>query len=275
MKTQSIGWLAGGCGLVVAGVMLSFRPDVPPRPVTVKKARALPSAHETPPVADATLDPRLLSEIRAVMADTDPQRRAEAIRAWLASIDPAQLPAILASLSAEELGTDVAAMLLRHWAGNDPEAAAAWAAAQPRTNKSRMALMETAVAVWWERDYLAAVDWLMTLREPDEQIQLLSGLEYVRETADVPVHADDPAVVREVSQRAGKDVNAAAEWVVALPEGRDRLTAIKYLAEEWSTRDMRSAMAWAHSLPQPGDRKAAFTAALVHLPIHCQEEPAE
>jgi len=59
-----------------------------------------------------------------------------------------------------------------------------------------------------------------------------------------------------VDDWAGKDTQAAAEWVRTLPTGEAKDAAIGSLAAKISIEDYESAMAWAGAIQNEGDRIA-------------------
>lgn len=274
MKTRWIGWSL--CGLAcVSGAFIHLRSHQEPRrPAAAepKKQVFLPSnsrPSELRKPADPAVPQHLLKEFRTLLAEVEPARRAEAVQQWLKEREIAELRELLSSLNHEELVSDVAHMLIEHWAAQEPAAAAAWAASMHRNGPQRLPLLEAAAGVWWEQDRGAATSWLMNLPNPDDQLRLLEILDYPRETSEPPAPAESSGVLHEVSTRAASDARAAADWVAALPEGPERQAAIEQFVGLWAAQDSRAVMAWVHALPHESERRVAFRAAMVRLPVRC------
>lgn len=261
----------------MSGAVICLRPhEEKPRPMALAaapKKQVIQSTNSRPAAPSKPAVPavpqHLLKEFRTLLAETDPDRRAEAAQQWLQERNIAELRGILESLTAAELASDVAHLLVEHWTAQDPAAAAAWAASQRRSSPQRVPMLEVVAGAWWRQDRSAATTWLMHLPNPDDQLRLLETLDYPREPAEPPVSAEASPLLREVSTRAAKDAHAAADWVAALPEGPERQAAIEQLVSWWSTQDSRAVMAWVQALPHESERQVAFRVAMLRLPVRC------
>lgn len=179
----------------------------------------------------------LTSLLSAIEGETDVGRRGEALDRTIESISEARLPVVLDSLMGLDGPTaaEVRERLVRRWAESDAATAAAWAA-QLSEGSARCAAFEQIAFVWGEADLASAVAWVHTL--PDggsgRAATLATAYEAARTdplTALELAHHLQPSVERDdllvhaLSQWAGSDFAAAAEWAgkVADPQLRTRL----------------------------------------------------
>jgi len=129
--------------------------------------------------------------------------------------------------------------LIRTWAEADPEAAAAFAAAQPDA-AFRNALAPRLVERWGASDPTAALAWSQ---------ENLQG------------NARSEAIESVIKAAAGKDLTAASQLVADMEPGAVQNRACASIFETWfdkGANERDAAFAWLASLPDPAARTAAL-----------------
>jgi hypothetical protein len=179
----------------------------------------------TPPVA-----PIQALLLEADEAETDSDRRSQALARVVESMSDAELPAILDSLACD-ISADAAELrqlLVHRWAETNAPAAAAWATQLPEGPARRAALEQVAIT-WANADLPATASWVRTLPEDDGKQAATLGLAYeaVRTepvmaidlaSTSSPTRERDDLLVHSVSQWAGTDSAAAADWAASVPD---------------------------------------------------------
>lgn len=240
-------------GLVMLSLLLLValrRPSSAPHPVPestpasaesqrIYKAALSRRAAPHPLQANSQRQPVHASLVAAVEAETDSDRRSDALERAVESVSNAGLRDMLDSvvLDKSPAATELILLLVRRWAESDPQAAATWTLQHSEIPVNRAALEQVAIA-WANSDLPAATSWVRTLpqdsgkitatlalayesarTEPVVALELASGLSPTRERDDLLVHA--------VSQWAATDSTRATAWAmnVADPLLRQRLVA--------------------------------------------------
>jgi hypothetical protein len=229
-------------------------------------APAEPVSHANP--EDVSLgvmpaSPKRIS-LSAISAETDPDRRAEALDRAVESIADADVPEVLDGLMGgkDPAANELRPLLVRRWAERDPQAAAAWAGQFPEGGERRMILEQIALA-WAEKDFSTATGWVNGLPagESREGAALAIGYEAAATQpkaalalADLvstsPAH--DDLIVHAVSQWGGADPAAALEWVNGVPDEQLRQRLLAAVAVASAKRDGRAAAALAAEALAPG-----------------------
>lgn len=149
---------------------------------------------------------------------------------------------------------------LRAWSDDEPAAAAAWASAN-LSDKDAANLLGEIGEQWSRINPKAALDWTVALPEGEARnaaiesvIGAVAALDAERAKAvfaKLPDDARSTAASAIASHWAERDVVAAADWAVALPEENVRRNALIGVIERWVTDDAPAAGAWLRALP-PG-----------------------
>jgi hypothetical protein len=165
--------------------------------------------------ADPELHDRLLANLAAGLAQTDPRAAIEFARANLQTGDAIN-SAVQGIVSA--------------WGGSDPQAAADWIAQFP-AGETRAASLNSLLFSWSNSDLAAAQNWISTQLTGDERNQAILQLATLKAQSDLPAAADliaqipsgqaqtdlGTGIVRRWSE---EDFNAANDWVNHLPSGQ-------------------------------------------------------
>jgi len=239
-------------GLVMLSLLLllvALRPaGVTPRsvpkgnPASAQSQQNSKTAHGRPAAVRALGTTRLAQPDRAMLlvaieAETDPDRRSEALERAVDSVCDADLPSMLDSLVQDggPGGAELRNLLVRRWAESDAPTAAAWTLQLPESPIYRAALEQVAIA-WANSDLIAAASWVHALPEGDSKQAATLDLAYEAARTE-PVMAlelanttpatreRDDLLVHAVSQWPGTDSAAAAAWAMKVldPALRERL----------------------------------------------------
>ena len=120
------------------------------------------------------------------------------------------------------------------WRNDDPEAALEWLLAQESGGERSKALKET-VGTWANRDFEAAWGWYQKARGPFQP--------------DAGLSADDSSLLTGIIRRMSRnDPALAAQWVVRVHEGRDRMFMMTRVANFWAREDAVAAQHWVDGL---------------------------
>lgn len=179
----------------------------------------------------------------AIEAETDPDRRSEALDRAVESVSNSELPGLLDSLVRLEssAAADLRQRLIRRWAETDGPAAAAWASQLWQGPTYHEALTQVALG-WAGTDLSATLDWAHTLPEGDGEAVILGlGYETVR-----------------------TDAVKALEVAASLEPTRQRDDLIEHAISQWTTTDFAAAVQWADgSVSDPGLRQRLLAAVAV------------
>ncbi|MEM6912096.1 MAG: hypothetical protein AAF555_11010 [Verrucomicrobiota bacterium] len=183
----------------------------------------------------AKQDPEGALSWASSLSDDSGQRSAmEAIFGELAKTDPAAAASqAMAALSGQNL-EGAFRQIGRTWAGQDQEAALAWA---------RSLTGEEAASG------VSSVLRGISDNDPEAALRLL---------AEFPAAAEDERLVgRLTDEWAEQDPQSTAEWVSDLPEGEAKATATTELVREWMRSDQTEAMSWVKEQPAGPSRDNA------------------
>jgi len=170
-----------------------------------------------------TLPATLLAPIQA---ESDPERRSEALDEVARSVPIADLRDALNSIAGDlsPEAAELRPLLARRWAEADPGQAAAWASALPEGPDRRAALEQVAIA-YAGRDVPSATGWVAALPEGDDKQAATLTIAY-EASRNEPVEALDLAstlapspqrddlLVHAISQWSGIDSTNAAAWAL-------------------------------------------------------------
>lgn len=159
----------------------------------------------------------------------NPQALRDAIRGW-GQTDPNGSIQYTQSLAVSDgVKKDISRDLFRDWADRSPQAAAAYAAANP-IEVGRGGLMGLISDRWSKQDPQAAANWAMSL--PSGKAQQRAYDELVQNWADL-------------------NLQAAADFVSRQPAGANKDVMVSTLAREVAKQDMSAALQWASTLSDP------------------------
>jgi len=181
--------------------------------------------------------------LAVIEAETDPDRRSEALERAVKSVSDADLPAMLDSLSHDNspAAAELSQLLVRRWAETNAPAAAAWATQLPESSARRDALEQVAIA-WANTDLPAAASWVHTLSEGDSKQAATLDLSY-EATRTEPI--------------------AAIELVRTLPPTSERNDLLVHAISQWAGADSTTAAAWATKVSDPNLRERLVAAVAV------------
>jgi hypothetical protein len=189
--------------------------------------------------------------LAAIAAESDPDRRSEALERAVESVGDAEPAALLDFLARQDgsAAADLCRRLVRRWAEKDAPLAAAWAGQVPWGPSSRAVKEQVAIA-WANSDLGAAARWAQTL--PDEDSRL--------------------ATMRSVAYEAARtDPRSALVLAVGLPPTRERDDLLLHAASQWAGADSATAQAWAARVPDPVLRERLLAAMTVAT---AEQDPA-
>ena len=199
-------------------------------------------------------------ELREILAEKNPQLRAERLRQWAAGIEPDRIPALLASVPAE-----VRQALLASWAERDLEHAMAWFGKRALKGEEMYRdEMITALRTLDAAKALASIHkdlpqearsaWLgayfkeWSLTEPSGAASKL--LELSENEKGNPREWNDL-----LSQTAARwieaDPLAAIQWLQSMPEGNARSQAESQAAYRWTELNASAASTYAATQNNP------------------------
>ena len=188
--------------------------------------------------------------LAVIEAETDPDRRSEALERAVKSVSDADLPAMLDSLSHDNspAAAELSQLLVRRWAETNAPAAAAWATQLPESSARRDALEQVAIA-WANTDLPAAASWVHTLSEGDSKQAATLDLSY-EATRTEPI--------------------AAIELVRTLPPTSERNDLLVHAISQWAGADSTTAAAWATKVSDPNLRERLVAAVAVASAKHAE-----
>jgi hypothetical protein len=195
----------------------------------------MPFKQESQPI-DAVL-------LAAIEAETDADRRSEALDRLAESVSDADLAATLGSLvrAGSPAADELSQLLARRWAERDRAGAAEWATQLPEGPRRCAALGQVAVA-WANTDLPAAVQWLHTLSESESKQSATRDLAY---------------------EAARNEPLTALKLAVALPPGAERDDLLVHAISQWAAADSAVATAWALEVPDSNLRQRLLAAVTV------------
>ncbi|MFN0125240.1 MAG: hypothetical protein ACKV19_00970 [Verrucomicrobiales bacterium] len=208
------------------------------------------------------------------------EARSEAIRVALASwgqSDPRAAFLWMEERLSGPMKEEALVALAQGWSSRAPQQAAAWFI---ETGSTSQPLLSAIAGSWARQDAVAAVQWASQLPDPgNRDVGLTSALgEIARQDPAAAAAAAEPflrpdpanpqaaAPVRDLATVladvwGNTNPAAAAEWVRALPAGKDQLEAAGTLATVWASSDIAAAVAWTNTLADP----ALKSAVVAHL----------
>jgi len=165
-----------------------------------------------------------------VFAETgNPQLLKDAIRGW-GQTDPNSSVQYTQSMAVSDgIKRDILRDLLRDWADRSPQAAAAYAAANP-VDVGRGGMMGLISDRWSKQDPQAAANWAMNLPTGKDQQRALDQL--VQNWSDL-------------------NLQAAADFVSRQPAGAKKDVMVSTLAREVAKQDPSAALQWTATLSDP------------------------
>ena len=213
------------------------------------ESQSRPTAAHTRSVAShALLATQPVEPIHAILletieAETDSDRRSEALERAAESVSDADLPAMLDSLARDlsPSAAELRQLLVHRWAETNAPAAAAWATQLPEGPARRAALEQVAIT-WANADLPASAGWVRTLPEGDGKQAATLGLAYEAARTE-PVMALDLASTS--------------------PPTRERDDLLVHSVSQWADTDSAAAAAWAASVPDPSLRQHLLAAVAV------------
>lgn len=228
------------------------------------------------------------TSILAGIASGDPQRATE----WLA--DPGNVMAVLPFL-----GHFLAGSIGKEWARQNPDAAVAWAAQLPDSQRTgayvgilgtlagsnpaaasayitrledggaRMEAIKHIATVWGKQSPQAAADWAMSLGDKERTAALKETLGswagHQPEAAARFLESLDPSIVTADHLKAvaeswtSQAPSSAAAWVAARAEGEARDSAMSSVMWRWTTAEPAAASTWLRAQPAGPVRDAGTT----------------
>lgn len=168
-----------------------------------------------------TLPPELRKSVIQSIASGWSNRDPQGVLQWAGSLtDPAQR-------------RDVMRPALIQWAGDSPEAAAAYL--DRLTADDRAEIMPSVVDRWASKNTEAAAEWLA--RQPASP-------------------AKDTAIERLGQKIAAEDHETAMSWAVTISDAKRRERQMESLARDWLRQDAAAAREWIARSPLPPETKA-------------------
>jgi len=269
--------------VVLALGLWNLRPGVTPTP---QGPPVVAHSPVTKPMAAAQLSSdsaafqeqpraRELVFLELVEAETDPDRRGEALERVVKSIAQIDLQTTLDWLPDQTTAaeSEFRLLLVRRWAEFDAPAAAAWAARLPAGAVYGAAVEEIAIA-WANEDLPAAIIWARALPEGAEQQATFMDLAYEAARTQpttalvlacvLPATlARDDLIVHAVSQWAIGTPTSALEWAQTVPDIglRERLLGAVTIAA--AQQDGAAAATLVVTLLVPGEEQDRAAVAIV------------
>jgi hypothetical protein len=214
------------------------------------------------------------SLLAAWEAQTDPERRPEILESIVQSADSERsklLDSLLARL--DPAAAELRQLLVRRWAEEHPQAAAAWAALLSEGPAQSEVVSQIAIA-WANIDLTAAAAWASSLPESAAKQQALANLAYeacrnAPETAlaladSLPANAErDTLVVYAVSQWAAADPTAATAWAENVADANLRQRLVAAVAVALAKQDGAAAARLAANAIDPGEEQDRAVVAIV------------
>jgi hypothetical protein len=238
MKREIILGVAG-LGAVLTAVLVlwpkerSFIPEMP-APITPhagtewksvpvearnQPAAQMPAGHPLSPHADPSSRQDIDLVLESLEAEPDLVRGEELMQASVDSVDPTDLPAVIASLqdgNQTPLSVALRLRLLRRWAGKDPQAAADWIDQTPAGEARQEAINGVAIE-WANQSLVETLAWARRLPEGAEQQGALLNTAY-EAARTAPTEA--LAVAAEITDNQEHDnlvTHAALQWAAVAP----------------------------------------------------------
>jgi hypothetical protein len=164
------------------------------------------------------------SLLAAVEAETDPDRRGEALKRTAAAVSDADLPAELDLLTRDpdQAADELRQLLVRRWAESDAPAAATWASQLPE-GPIRCAALEQVAIAWANTDLPVAADWVRALPESDSRAASTLALAY---------------------EAARTEPVLALELAGALPPTRERDELLAHAVSQWAVGNSTIMSCW-------------------------------
>jgi hypothetical protein len=172
-------------------------------------------------------DPEAAKAWADSLSGTERTRALAAVLPAMAKDNPVAASSQLAALIAsppDGMGKNLAsaaATLAGQWAGDNPAAAAKWAAALP-AGSSRDDGLEAVSRSWSQYDAIATAQWLGTIEAGSSR---------------------DAAIRPLVSQIRKTDPNTAFSWAASISDENDRLNQLRSTLRSWRGSDLKSARA--------------------------------
>jgi hypothetical protein len=205
----------------------------------------------------------LQNALERAMLETNPMKRSAIIEGLAAEVADGEIAGVLKALTNRELGTEFASLLVRRWAGTDPDSVAGWIdllSAGP----VRAEMMSQLAIIWAGTDPAGAIAWLDRLPKNPSRTTVTMTLAAEIARTDQPAALQiastlpptpdrDSLITHTIGEWAATDPQAAANWIGQLENQslRDRL--IGGLAASIAKRDgAGAANLVANELP-PGD----------------------
>ncbi len=166
-------------------------------------------------------------------------------------------------------GTDILNEAAARWAQRDPQAAAQWAMSEleHRRGFTNSALMANIVKIWGRTDRAAALEFAVTI--PDAWRLNFAGADVLKEWAgaepaaalkwlmEAPLRGEARSnALWEVAEAASRrDPQAAADYLLSLPDSQARDNALHSLGAEWAKTNPAAALAASDKLENPEARE--------------------
>jgi hypothetical protein len=193
---------------------------------------------------DRPAEPAANSPLAAWEAESDPERRTEVLDRIVQSAD-SDTSKLLDSLltRVDPAAAELRQLLVRRWAEEHPQAAAAWAALLAEGPMQSEVVSQIAIA-WANIDLTAAADWVSSLPDSAAKQQALANLAY------------------EACRSTPETALALAE---SLPPNAERGTLVVYAVSQWAAADPTAATAWAENVADANLRQRLVAAVAVAL----------
>jgi hypothetical protein len=204
-----------------------------------------------PPQTGAVPQQPTWTLLAAIAAESDPDRRSEALERAVESVGDAEPAALLDFLAKQDgsAAADLCQRLIRRWAEKDAPLAAVWAGQIPSGPSSRALKQQVAIA-WANSDLAAAARWAQTLPDDDSRLATMRSVAY---------------------EAARTDPMSALVLAVGLPPTRERDDLLLHAASQWAGADSAAAQAWAARVPDPVLRDRLLAAMTVAA---AEQDPA-
>ena len=213
--------------------------------------------------------------LASIEAETDPDRRSEALLREVNFVSDKDLPTMLDSLTSQtsRAAGELRELLLRHWAENNPVSAANWLA-QFSANSANSALFEQVAIAWANTDLPAAAAWAHALSDSQNQQIAILALAYeaartepiaaLKLARTLPATSErDNLLVHAVSQWAADDSAAAAAWAEKVSDPILRQQLLAAVAVAFGKLDGNAAATFAVSALDPGELQDRTAVAIV------------
>ena len=205
--------------------------------------------------------------LEAIDAETNVDRRSDALERAANSVLDADLPLALACLAKHDrpVGIELSLILLRRWAEKSPTAAAAWVS---QSSESPLALeeLQEVTSTWAAADLVKAgafVDALpagatketatLALAYEAARTEPLVALELTSKLS--PSQERDALLTHAVSQWAGADAATAAEWASKVPDHVLQQRLLSAVAVASAENDPAMAARLVATAMDPGDEQ--------------------